>query len=109
MAYLYLTIAIIAEVTATTALKACDSFTKLAPSLVVVVGYGLSLLFLSITLRTIPVGIAYAIWAGAGTAFIVLSGALVLGQTLDAAAIGGIGLIVTGVVVINLLSAATVH
>ncbi len=109
MAYLYLTIAIIAEVTATTALKACDSFTKLGPSVVVVIGYGLSLLFLSITLRTMPVGIAYAIWAGAGTAFIALSGALVLGQHLDTAAIGGIALIVAGVVVINLFSASIVH
>jgi small multidrug resistance pump len=109
MAYLYLVIAIVCEVTATTALKASDGFTKLGPSLIVAVGYGLSLLFLSLTLRTIPVGIAYAIWAGAGTAFIVLTGAMFLGQSLDTPAIVGVSLIVLGVVVVNGFSGSVVH
>jgi len=104
MDYLFLGIAIISEVTATTALKIPDTFTKLVPSIIVVIGYGTALLFLSLTLRTIPVGIAYAIWAGVGTAFIAITGFFILGQSLDAAAIIGIALIVIGVVVINLYS-----
>src|SRR5437016_9762755 len=104
MDYLFLGIAIISEVTATTALKISDTFTKLVPSIIVVIGYGTALLFLSLTLRTIPVGIAYAIWAGVGTAFIAITGFFILGQSLDAAAIIGIALIVIGVVVINLYS-----
>ena len=101
---MFLGIAIISEVTATTALKISDTFTKLVPSIIVVIGYGTALLFLSLTLRTIPVGIAYAIWAGVGTAFIAITGFFILGQSLDAAAIIGIALIVIGVVVINLYS-----
>ena len=79
MDYLFLGIAIISEVTATTAPKISDTFTKLVPSIIVVIGYGTALLFLSLTLRTIPVGIAYAIWAGVGTAFIAITGFFILG------------------------------
>jgi len=104
MVYIYLAVAILSEVTATTALKLSATFTKLWPSIVVFIGYVTSLVFLSLTLRTMPVGIAYAIWAGMGTALIALGGVFMLGQTLDAAAIIGIALIVAGVVVINVCS-----
>lgn len=106
MPYLYLAIAIVAEVIGTSALKAADGFTKPLPSLVVVVGYGVAFYFLSLALRTIPVGIAYAIWSGAGVALITLIGWSVFKQKLDAAALIGIGLIVGGVVVIQISSSA---
>jgi small multidrug resistance pump len=104
MHYLYLVIAILGEVIATSALKAADGFTNLWPSVVVVIGYATALLFLSLTIRTMPVGIAYAIWAGAGTVFIVIAGYVLYRQVLDVPALIGIGLIVLGVMVINLLS-----
>ncbi|MDJ0910977.1 MAG: multidrug efflux SMR transporter [Woeseiaceae bacterium] len=107
MAYTILFIAIIAEVIGTSALKISDGFTKLVPSLVVVVGYGFAFYFLSIVLRSIPVGIAYAIWAGVGIALIAIVGVLFFKQTLDAPAIAGITLIVAGVLVINLFSEST--
>lgn len=99
--YLYLAIAILGEVFATAALKAAEEFTKPIPSLVVVVGYATALFFLSLTLRSIPVGIAYAIWAGAGTGLIALSGYILYGQALDAPAVLGICLIVAGVMIVN--------
>lgn len=99
--YLYLAIAIVGEVAATAALKATEEFTKPIPSLIVVVGYAAALFFLSLTLRSVPVGIAYAIWAGAGTALIVLSGYILYGQTLDTPALFGICLIVAGVAMVN--------
>ena len=101
MSYIYLAIAIIGEVVATSALKACDGFTRPALSLIVILGYGISLLCLSLTLRTIPVGIAYAIWAGAGTALIATAGVVLYKQILDLPAILGMTLIVAGVVVVN--------
>jgi small multidrug resistance pump len=104
MSYLYLAIAIVCEVIGTSALKATEGFTRLGPSIVVVIGYGLAFYFLSLTLRTVPVGVAYAIWSGAGVALITLIGWLVFKQRLDAAAIFGIGLIVAGVVVIQFFS-----
>lgn len=109
MHWLYLAIAIVSEVIATSALKPSDGFSKLWPSLIVVVGYALAFFFLSLTLRTVPVAIAYAVWSGAGVALITLVGWLVLGQTLDPPALVGIGLIVAGVLVLNLFSAATGH
>jgi small multidrug resistance pump len=109
MQYIYLGIAILGEVIATSALKAADGFTNLWPSVVVVIGYAVALLFLSLVVRTMPVGIAYAIWAGAGTALIVLAGAVFYGQVLDAPAIIGIAFIVTGVTVINLMSGTAGH
>lgn len=105
MPYVYLAIAILAEVVGTSALKAADGFTKLRPSLVVIVGYGVSFYFLSLALQTIPVGIAYAIWSGVGVALITLIGWSVFKQKLDAAALLGIALIVGGVVVIQMSSA----
>ncbi len=104
MTYLMLLIAIIAEVAATSALKAADGFTKLWPSVIVVVGYATAFYFLSLTVRVIPVGIVYAIWSGVGIALIALVGWLILGQKLDVPAIAGIGLIAAGVMVISLFS-----
>jgi small multidrug resistance pump len=106
---MYLAIAIAAEVVGTSFLRASEGFTKLVPSLMVVAGYGLAFFFLSLTLEKIPVGIAYAVWSGAGVTLIAAIGWLFLGQKLDAAAILGMGLIVAGVVVLNLFSKAAAH
>lgn len=108
MAYALLFIAILAEVIGTSALKISDGFTKVVPSLVVVIGYGFAFYFLALVLRSIPVGIAYAIWAGLGIALITLIGALFFKQSLDAPALIGIAMIVGGVVVINLFSESSV-
>jgi small multidrug resistance pump len=109
MAYVYLSVAIISEVIGTLALKSSDGFSKVYPSVTVIAGYAVAFFFLSLTLRTVPVGIAYAIWAGAGTALIVLVSAVLLKQSLDAAALIGIPLIVAGIVIINLGSHAAAH
>ena len=107
--YVFLAIAIIAEVIATSALKASQSFTQLLPSILVIMGYGVAFYCLSLTLRTIPVGIAYAIWSGAGIVLVSLIGLALYGQKLDVWAMVGIGLIIAGVMVINLLSKSTAH
>ena len=107
--WVYLGIAIVAEVIGTSFLKSSEGFTRLAPSVVVVVSYVIAFYFLALTLRTLPVGIAYAVWAGAGMALIALVGYLVFGQKLDGPAIIGIGLIFTGVVVISLCSTSIQH
>lgn len=104
MGYLYLSLAIVVEVIATTALQATEGFTRVGPSIVVVVGYGLSFYLLSHVLRYIPMGVTYAIWAGAGIVLIVLSGAVIYKQIPDLPAVLGMGLIVAGVAVINLFS-----
>ncbi|MEM1416984.1 MAG: multidrug efflux SMR transporter [Myxococcota bacterium] len=109
MGHLYLAIAIAAEVTATACLKASEGFTKPLPSVVVVLGYGLAFYMLGLVLKTIPVGIAYAIWAGAGIVLTAAVGVVVFGQKLDAAAIAGMALIVAGVVVINAFSRSLAH
>ena len=106
MPWLILFIAIVAEVIGTSALKASAGFTRLWPSIVVVAGYATAFYCLSLTLKTIPVGVAYAIWSGAGIVLISTAAWLLYGQKLDAAAIIGMGLIVTGVLVIQLLSKA---
>lgn len=98
-----------AEITATSALKSADGFKNLWPSLIVVVGYSLSFYFLSVTLRHIPVGIAYAIWSGLGTVAIACLGWLIHGQRLDAYAIAGITFICLGVGMLNLFSSAAEH
>ena len=108
-AWLTLTLAILAEVVATSALKASEGFSRLLPSTVVVIGYGVAFYFLSLTLRHIPVGIAYAVWSGAGTVLIVLIGVLAFRQKIDLAGIVGIALIVAGVLVLNLLSKSGAH
>ena len=107
--WLFLAIAIVSEVLATSALKASAGFTRPLPSLVVVVGYGVAFYFLSLTLKTVPVGVAYAIWSGAGVALIALVGWAFLGQRLDGPAILGLGLIVAGVMVINVFSKTVSH
>lgn len=107
--WFYLAIAIIAEVVGTSFLKSAEGFTRLGPSLVVVAGYLFAFYFLSLTLKTMPIGIAYAVWAGTGVGLIAMIGWLVFGQTLDAAAILGIGLIVAGVLVLNIFSASVSH
>lgn len=98
----YLMLAILAEVVATSFLKSTEGFTRAAPSAVVVVGYAAAFYFLSLALRTIPVGIAYAVWSGIGIALVTLVAFLVHGQKIDAAGLLGIGLIVAGVAVLSL-------
>lgn len=109
MNWLYLGIAIVAEVIATSCLKSSDGFTRLWPSLATAAGYGTAFFFLSLTLRTIPVGIAYAVWSGVGVVLITLVGWFAFGQKLDPPAFIGIGLIVAGVVVLNLFSGSSAH
>lgn len=108
-AYLFLGIAIVAEVAATTALKASDGFTRLAPSTLVVLGYAVSFYFLSLTLRQLPTGIAYAIWSGVGIVLISLLSWWVFRQRLDLPALLGMGLIMAGVLVINVFSKSSAH
>lgn len=108
-AYLTLAVAIVAEVIATSALKASEGFTKLGPTAVVAVGYGVAFYFLSLTLRSMPVGIAYAVWSGAGIVLISAVGWFAFGQKLDFWAVTGMGLIVTGVLVVNVLSSSGGH
>ncbi|MBD9479292.1 SMR family transporter [Pseudoxanthomonas sp. PXM02] len=108
-AYVYLALAIAAEVIATSALKASEGFTRLGPSLLVAAGYGIAFYFLSLTLKTVPVGVAYAIWSGAGIVLIALIGWVVLKQPLDLPAMLGMALIVAGVAVIQLFSKAAAH
>lgn len=107
--WILLAIAIVSEVIATSCLKASEGFTRLWPSLVVIVGYLLAFYFLSLTLKTIPVGVAYAIWSGVGVVLIALSGWFFLGQSLDIPAVIGLTLIVAGVVVINVFSRTVSH
>ncbi|MDJ1157690.1 multidrug efflux SMR transporter [Chelatococcus sp. SYSU_G07232] len=109
MNYLFLAIAIVSEVIATSSLKASEGFTRPLPSLVTAVGYGIAFYCLSLTLRTIPVGIAYAIWSGVGIVLIALVGYLCFRQTLDAAAWLGLGLIIAGVVIVNVFSRSVAH
>ena len=107
--WIILLVAILSEVIATSALKASDGFTKLGPSVLVVVGYGLAFYFLSLTLKVMSVGIAYAIWAGLGIVLTAVIGWFMFGQKLDAPALLGMGLIILGVIVINLFSNANGH
>lgn len=107
--WVYLVAAIGAEVVATSALKASEGFSRIWPSLVVVAGYGIAFYCLSMTLRTIPMGLAYAIWSGLGIVLIATIGWLLFGQRVDAAGIAGMSLIVAGVVVIQLFSKSTGH
>lgn len=106
MTYIYLLVAIIAEVIATSALKAANGFTNAVPTLIVVVGYATAFYFLSLTLRTLPVGIAYAIWSGLGIVLISIVGWVLYKQALDLPAVIGMALIISGVVVINAFSRA---
>jgi small multidrug resistance pump len=105
--WLILAAAIVAEVIATSCLKASDGFSRFWPSLAVVVGYATAFYFLSLTLKVIPVGVAYAIWSGAGVALIALIGWWFFGQVLDTAAMVGLALIVAGVIVLQVFSSST--
>ncbi len=107
--YLYLAIAILAEVVATSALKSADGFTRPLPSLLVLLGYGIAFYCLSLVMKTVPIGVAYAIWSGVGIVLIALIGWLVLKQSLDVPAMIGMALIVAGVAVIQLFSRTTAH
>lgn len=107
--YLYLGIAIIFEVIGTSALQASESFTRLIPSLITAVTYAASFLFLALTLKTIPVGIAYALWSGVGIVLIAAVGWFWFKQALDTPALVGLSLIVAGVVVVNAFSESLPH
>jgi len=107
--WLALAIAIVAEVIGTTALKASNEFTRLLPSLIVVVGYGTAFYFMSISMRVLPVGIMYAIWSGMGIVLISVLGWLVYRQTLDTPAIIGLAFIIGGVIIINVFSKSVEH
>ncbi|MGF6855996.1 DMT family transporter [Paraburkholderia sp. CI3] len=107
--YALLAIAIVAEVIATSAMRASDGFSRLLPSMVVVLGYGIAFYCMSLTLRSIPVGIVYAIWSGAGIVLITLAALVLYRQVPDVPAIIGLGLIVAGVAVLNLFSKMQAH
>jgi small multidrug resistance pump len=109
MGYIYLAIAIVAEVVATNALKASEEFTRPGPVISIIVGYGIAFYFLSLALRTVPVGVAYAIWAGVGIVLVAIVAAVVFKQIPDTAAIIGMILIVSGVVVMNVFSKTVGH
>ncbi len=107
--YLPLAIAIVAEVIATTALKSSESFTRVLPSIITVVGYAIAFYCLSLTLRSIPTGIAYAIWSGVGIVLISLAGWFIRKQSLDLPALIGLALIIAGVIIVNVFSKSSVH
>jgi len=109
MAWLWLGLAIIAEVIATSALKATDGFSRLGPSVIVLLGYGLAFYFLSLVLQAIPVGIAYAVWSGVGIVLVSLVGWLWYGQILPPLALAGIGFILVGTILLNLSSGSGSH
>ena len=101
--------AILSEVIATTVLKLSDGFTKIIPSVIVVIGYGASFYLLSISLKVIPIGLAYAIWSGVGIVLTVIAGILIWRESLDWARVIGIVFIILGILIINLFSKITAH
>lgn len=107
--FIFLAIAIISEVIATIALKLSDGFTKIIPSFVVAVGYGVAFYFLSLSLKTISIGVAYAIWSGAGIVLTIAVGVFVWRETVDIARIIGVTLIIGGILIINLFSKNPIH
>ena len=109
MPWLLLVLAIAAETVGTTALKASDGFSRLGPSVVTALAYAISFYLLAQVLKTIPVGIAYAIWSGLGIVFITLIAWLVFRQALDAPALIGMALIIAGIVVMQVFSNSTGH
>lgn len=109
MHWIFLTAAIVCEVVGTSALKSSEGFSRLWPSVIVIIGYALAFCFLSLALKTIPVGVAYAIWSGIGIILIALIAWTLYGQALDLPAIIGISLIAAGIVVLNLFSKAVSH
>ena len=109
VSYLYLTAAIVSEVIGTSALKASNEFTRLVPTLIMLTAFLSAFYFLTLTLRTIPVGVAYAIWSGVGIVLISVVARVLFGQKLDPPALIGMGMIVAGVLVINLFSRSSPH
>lgn len=109
MHYVYLLLAITAEVIATSALKAADGFTRPIPTLIVAIGYSVAFFLLSLIVQTMPLGIVYAIWSGAGIVLVAAVGAVWLKQVPDLPAVIGIGLIMAGVVIVNLFSKTVTH
>ena len=107
--YIYLLIAVVTETIGTAAMQASEQSPRFWPSVLLVIAYGVSFYFLALTLKYMPVSIVYAIWSGLGIVFIAIIGWLVFRQTLDFAAIAGMGLIIAGVVVINLFSGSATH
>ncbi|MBK0413381.1 QacE family quaternary ammonium compound efflux SMR transporter [Chromobacterium haemolyticum] len=107
--WLFLAVAIVSEVIATSSLKASEGFTRIGPSLLTAAGYMLAFYMLSLTLRQIPVGVAYALWSGVGIVLVSIVGWVMYGQKLDAPAMIGMGLIVAGVLVMNLMSKSVAH
>ncbi|MCS0302578.1 SMR family transporter [Vibrio diabolicus] len=106
---LALSIAIVCEVIATSYISKTEQFTKMMPSTVVLIGYGIAFFLLSVTVKTMPVGVVYAIWSGAGIVLVATVGYFVYGQRLDLPALVGIGFILTGVMIVNLLSKTVGH
>jgi small multidrug resistance pump len=109
MSYVYLALAIIAEVIATSSLRATEEFTKLTPTLVMVTGYGLAFYFMTLALRTLPLGFTYAVWSGLGIVLISLIGVVFYNERLDLAAALGMGMIIAGVLIIQLFSKVVNH
>lgn len=109
MHYLFLVVAIACETIGTTALQASQQFTRLWPSVLVVVAYGAAFYFMALTLRVMPVGVVYAIWSGLGVVMIAGIGYVVFGQKLDLPAVLGLGMIIAGILVIHLFSNTTAH
>jgi small multidrug resistance pump len=108
-AYLILLVAVVFETIGTAALQASQQFTKPIPSIIVVIGYGIAFYMMALTLKVLPVGITYAVWSGLGIISISIIAYFAFGQKLDLAAILGMGLIVAGILVINLFSKTAVH
>jgi small multidrug resistance pump len=109
MPWIFLGIAIVSEVVGTSALKAAEGFTRLMPSIIVVIGYGASFYFLSLTLKTIPMGLAYAVWSGVGLVLISVAGYVLYRQVLSLPQIAGMMLIGAGVILISYFSRSTAH
>ena len=107
--WIYLGVAILSEVIATASLKSTEGFTKLWPSMVVLVGYSAAFYFLSLTLEDIPIGVAYAVWSGVGVATITIVSVVFMDRKIDLAGVLGIGLIVIGVIVLRLYSGSSVE
>lgn len=107
MAFLYLLIAILAEVIATSAMKASDGFSQLLPSGITILGYAFAIYFLSLTMKSIPIGITYALWSGAGIILVSLVGFFYYKQHLDVAAVIGLAFMIAGIMIINLFSKST--